>query len=919
MPRVRIYICPEGDNGAELETLEAYTARTRLTRSGDTVSLPMAPVSGPATPRRLVLKLMPHGSQLLCRHSARLTLTRAALAPGGTAADQRQEDAYYEVDELILNHLEARVSHPDHCQWERTYLAASPDGAAPPRALGYSVHAADTLPPAIDARPKAPDDTIFAMNRLELAPGEMAWSMWRTVDSTNVWDTPAAMQWFRTCCLTGGYVRAVHGSPGTPEAAYIVRCQGQDTPCRATDNTAYAIGEWVSVLDTGAGCRACDRTERCPAEKGETAPPSSGIIAPVQMLDHAVSGAFGEYALSFRSEEMRRLLGMCLETAHVLAVNAEADRLDIHVEGEDRVSHVPVHYRCSPEGSTAGGAAAFLPEDIVLVLRIAHTMERVVVGFADGVRPCDVRRSTVLCFLVEKFSCLYGDLAVATGGFDESYGWQPSSWSSHISRGDHIANDPSMDAYVAAYCMPTYESCYEKIYIRVWDDGSVEKIADPAAEHLEMEDCFSATRWRKLIARSDGARCPDLPSYSNHVAVGHELVAPTHQENILLPDGSRLALAKNMAGFAAVLAPALRSDDTAPATLTAYAVHDPRELVQECIMTQEGYTETREICRYRMPEWYSSLTGLTWAAYCGCGGPAHCSEAVDDFIAETGDQVALHHCPWYPDRQYGWDEIFPQWHIFHTECSLLRYHSEQFRNHCECHDVTVAEDTCECVTIGVQTGYVPPSYALTSSRPAAEPRDVVSHEHEITPVDARPLAVTKPLPGSFTLTGGQEAGGDVSYSAAGGWEIPYDSNLMFTDEAMQEAALGCDVTYHPQDPDIPGDQASLKLTTKKAGVGVPEWEESADDELTSRAVDRLSHLVVETTFRKPSESDTLSGRHPVALLARGRVWVPGLENEALQLDVAGILNIIESSAGAQGYDCAVLRPWCCLRRQPSQP
>ncbi|MFW5735443.1 MAG: hypothetical protein ACOCWR_10320, partial [Oceanidesulfovibrio sp.] len=619
-----------------------------------------------------------------------------------------------------------------------------------------------------------------------------------------------------------------------------------------------------------------------------------------------------------RSEDMRRLLGMCLETAHVLAVNAETDHVDIHVDGADRVSHVPVHYRCSPEGSVAGGAAAFMPEDIVLVLKIAHTMERVVVGFADGVRQCDVRRSTVLCFLVEKFSCLYGDLAVATGNIDENYAWVPSSWSTHLFRGRHIAHDPAMDAYIAGYCTPSYESCYEKVYIRVWDDGSVDEVADPTTENLETEDCFSATRWRKLIAQTRSVRCPTLPSYDNHLAVGHELVAPTHQENVLLPDGSRLALCKSLAGFAAVLAPQAREDDPRPRTLTAYVVHDPHELSQECDMISEAYVETREVCRYRLPAWYSAITGWDWALHCGCGSEEHCSAAVDDFVVDPGDEIAMYACSWHPDaEEFHYDEVYHKWHISHATCQALRYHSQSFRSECECLDIVVGDVMCECVLLGVLTTQVPAVYSVVDTRTPTAMRDVIDTETTLMPQNAQPLAITKPLPGPFTLSGVQEDNGRIVLSAGGGWDIPFESSLEFTDEAMEEAALDCEVTWIPPDPDFPSRDPVLELATRTGAQSAPEWPEAHNNELTSRVVDRLSHLVVETTQGKPSQDDLRAGRHPVALLTRGRVWVPGLETEAVQLDVAGILDIIEAHAGVQGYDCAVLRPWCCLRKSPA--
>lgn len=915
MPVIRVTICPCGDNGLELEAQEAYATRTKITRSGSTLSLPLEPVHACAAARRMEVKLMPRGQSMLCRHEGRLTIRRAALAPGGTAADTTQDNAHYDADELILDHLEARVSHPDHCQWERTYLAGSPDGAAPPRRLGYEVYAHDTLSGGINETPKAPEDTIFAISQLAIAPGELAMSMWRTVDGRGVLDTPAAAAWFRTCCLTGGSLTAVHGVAGQSEVSYTVRCQGVDVPCRATDNTAYVVGEWVCVLDTGASCRACDRTVRCRAETAETPPPSAGIILPVRILDHTLMGARGEYALEFQSEDLSRLLGLCLETGQVLAVDMEMDRADIHVDGADRVPAVPVHYRCTPDGSVAGGSTAFLPEDIVLMLRVNHTLERVVVGFADGVRPCQARRSTVLCFLVEKFSCLYGDLAIAGGLMDEDYGWIPSGWSTHISRGQHIDDDPAMDTYIAAYCAPAYSACYEKVYVRVWDDGSVEEIADPEAANLEIADCFTATRWRKLIAQSDGAHCPALPEYTNRMAVGHELVAPTHQENVLLPDGSRLALAKTMAGFAAVLVPPATRDDPDPAALFAYAVHDPHELHEKCVMVSEGYTETRETCRYRMPPWYTAVTGLEWGSYCACTGPVPCRNILDDFSSEPGDHVAMYSCPWFPELQFGTGPAYTQWYMAHTTCDQLWSRSGTFREHCGCVDAIAGEDTCDTVSQGVQTIYIPPQYTRVGSHVAAGQRDVIEYEAQFAATNfTEPLSIAKPLPGAFSLAAGQDADGGYSLQARGGWTVEYDSGSGYTDEAMAEVALGCDVQWTPANPERPGDAPSLQLTPVADAETPAEWDEPYPDELTTRLVDNLGHLVVETTYRKPAETEMLGGVHPVALLARGRVWAMDMEDEAAPLDVAGILDIIAAHAGTQGYDCAVLRPWCCLRR-----
>lgn len=913
MAVIRVTICPCEDNGLELEAQEAHAARTTITRSSNAISLPLEPVHACAAARRMEVKLMPRGQSLLCRHEGRLTIRRAALAPE-TTADATQNEARDNADELILDHLEARVSHPDLCQWERTYLAASPDGAAPSRHLGYEVYAHDTLSGGINEMPRAPEDTIFAISRLAIAPGELALCMWRTLDGHGVLDTPAAAAWFRTCCLTGGFVTAVHGMAGDPDVFYAVRCQGVDVPCRATDNTAYAVGEWVCVLDTGPSCRACDRTVRCQAETGETAPPSAGIILPIRILDHAIAGARGEYALDLQSGDLPRLLGLCLETGQVLALDTETDRADIHMDGSDRISAVRVHYRCAPDGGVAGGSSAFLPEDSVLMLRVKHTLERVVVGFADGVRQCQARRSTVLCFLVEKFSCLYGDLAIASGDMDDNYGWLPSAWSTHLSRGAHIDGDPAMDIYTAAYCAPAYSACYEKVYIRVWDDGSVEEI-NPTDANLETMDCFSATRWRKLIVQSDGAPCPDLPEYTNRIAVGHELVAPTHQENVLLPDGSRLALAKSMTGFAAVLVPPATLDDPAPEALTAYAVHDPQELREECVMVSEGYTETREICRYKMPAWYAAITGMDMASYCGCTGPVHCGEVLDDFPAETGDRVALFSCPWIPDLQFGTGLVYTQWRMIFADCAYLQLFSEQFREQCDCRDVIVGEDTCACVSQGVQTTYIPPQYARMGSRMAAGQRDVIEYETQFAATNfTEPLAIVKPLPGAFHLDMAQDEAGGYSLQTRGGWAIEYDSESGYTDEAMSEAALGCDVQWTPADPERPGDEPVLRLTPVADAETPAAWDESSPDELTTRLVDNLGHLVVETTFRKPAEPEMLGGVHPVALLARGRVWATDMEKEAAPLDVAGILDIIAARSGTQGYDCAVLRPWCCLRR-----
>lgn len=920
---IAIPICPEQAQGLELESADRYAERVEAgLRNGELV-IPMQPggpvvrhvtrwrtvtingrtvqrketVAEPVAARELVVRMTPTGSYGPCLPDGELLIERTVRESGFEDVTMRPS-------------LSIGATHPGHCGWRRTLIGASPDGVTRPHEIGLETRpqGGGVLGEA-DALDWPP--TVWEIDDIRMAPGEMAQLLWEIGDGKRLAQYPAAALWWRTCLLSGGYVLAVHGAYGDDDISYTVRVQGQDVVCRPTDYTAYAVGEWVTVLDAVGGC---SRTERCGAETGDGSPPSTGIIVPVRVLDRDINAALHEYALDFQAADLGRLMDLCAETGVVVEVDTVDDTMTVHVDGADLVP-ADVHYRCTPEGNVAGGSAAFVADDEVLILREPYMGRRVVVGFAGPpLRPCDTERSLVLCFLVQQFSCLEADLALQVGELDELYGWLPGSWSTHLARGNHLADDPCLEYYThIAYCTPAYAAWYRRVYIEVSSDGSCALVADPVAAGYETADAWSVTRWRRVLATSTLVDCPELPAFSDLIAMGQELVAPTWCETRRLPDGSRLALAKSMAGFAAVLAPAPTPETPAPAVRTAYAVAEPCDLEMTCALVDPGGTEeTVTICRQQLPEWYRSLTGIPYlnrsADQGACGDLEWLPNDVPPRSAmDEGDSVAMVLCPWWPGYEID-GVMYPGWDAVHAPCAAIDY------DECLCHDIVVGSMDLTCIDCQTITQTIPPTYTRQETRQPTTQRDIIQDESDVSLADSvLPLAVTKPHPGPCSLSVTTDADtGAIEATASGGYDAEFASDYgPYADEQMFEGGIGCALAW---------DGNALTLATTGTG-GEPsdpsgDTPEAAGDELTARCVDGLNHISCDLTWRKPSSFEVrTAGVRPVPLLARGRVWLNGLEDDAVSIDIGRIIDLIAATgAGAQGAGCAILRPWLCLKR-----
>ncbi len=928
-PRViRILMCPESDLAVQVETDDALRRRTAVTLTDGVLGLPLRPTTPCPASRTITLRLMPAAQDIVCAgedaRGARLILRRAGADPG--------EDGVH--DELLRGSMEAVVSHPDHCLWRRTYIADAGSAIEPEHAVGLSVDAV-VDPDTLDEVRRAHPDSILEMRNIVAAPGSLLMSVWRyEVIRGALVNRRAALTWFRTTCLTGGFVTAVHGEYGEADLAFTVRCQGRDIECRPTDHTPYAVNDWVTVLDPSDDCRACRHAGRrhpTAVEAGDDAGPASGVIVPIRVLRATQAGAYGEYALEYDVEDLPQLLDLCLETGEVLYVDTEQDRATIHLDGDDDIT-MPVHYRCAGLTKVSGGSTAFGVGDQALILR-DPVRGRVCVGFSDTRRTCPQERSVVLCFLVETpTGSLHG--SNMNPPFEE-YAWgSGDDWSTQISRGEQPSGHSGFDVYTSFsdYIVPAFSAVFKRVYIRVWGDGSVERLSEAAAADLgyRLTDCWDATLWRKVIAKELApASGANHATYGEHLAVGQDMVAPTCQHVVALANGSRLAVAKSFAGFCAVL-------EGEHSTKTAYAVHDPHDFHEWVELVSEGYTEGRESCRYELPAWFTAMYNDArplkhLEANCVCGsGAEHVCKAHKDCHAV--DMVT--HCgPYVPCNVHTYDEDSDSFVygpvqqgdplssvlIEIPSTGVRRYHMVGGRHDCArieglpqnnalwCADVNVGVLSANCVSVGWTSISHPPSYAAHRTLEETAQRDVVAHGETLHPA-GDPLHITGAAPGPFDLTVNQavDAHGRLAATVGAsvvGWANS-SSEMNFSDNAMSTEAMGCTVTVNDGD-----------LALSLANVGDMKPDEQPPDftqndrELGVRLVDGVNHLALDLVYTKHEGAI-------VATLTRGRVYPKGSDPETLgigwNLGVGTIMQAVRDQAFS--WAAAPLRPWLCVKK-----
>lgn len=279
-------------------------------------------------------------------------------------------------------------------------------------------------------------------------------------------------------------------------------------------------------------------------------------IVPLRVLDLVAPGAFGRVAAAFSAPQLGPLLEAGFLWGELVDVNADPPGTPVlgerpqpgraHVRAADRdgtrlYRDVPIHYRCDGETTELkDGPKTFAKNDSVLLLR--NGVDKTVIGFTDRLKPCSGKRSSLLCFLVEKRHQLQKNLETLGLG---------SRRSSTVVKGGG-SNYVGFDVLPkAAQCSPTFADMYARVYVEVDEDGVMtpKSEAEALATH-QLDDAWSRFLWRRILTFRQGENSSSACDLRGAVPSGLNAAAPIHQKIVQLPDGLRLSLVKTSFGFA---------------------------------------------------------------------------------------------------------------------------------------------------------------------------------------------------------------------------------------------------------------------------------------------------------------------------------------------------------------------------------
>ncbi len=203
----------------------------------------------------------------------------------------------------------------------------------------------------------------------------------------NRWQDVVDSTYWCTCCFTGGWVRAIHGTHGDENITYTVEIMGQLRTCRPSDYIERDIDDWTYVAYLGAECAGKDRAgckNGCAENENKI-----GIMIPLDVAGYndGLSHDYIEFGL-----DIVPLFDTTMIDGTIIEIDRLNNQADVETTVYGRIT-APFFYHCLHENTVEYGHQAFSEDDEVVLLcesaRSKATPEIQIVSFADGLKPCE--------------------------------------------------------------------------------------------------------------------------------------------------------------------------------------------------------------------------------------------------------------------------------------------------------------------------------------------------------------------------------------------------------------------------------------------------------------------------------------------------------------------------------------------------